>query len=123
MVRSRCGLFLLFACATACARDTGALGGTATMPIEVQQARESWPPGLAALIDSASAAYEAEQFMRASALYRRATEIEPALATGWWGVYIAEHARGRLDAADSAFVRASKLTQARRRSLPDPRPH
>lgn len=97
-----------------CARE-GIPAADPEMPESVERARATWPAGLEALIDSAAAAYGDEEFERASALFRRATGTAPELATAWFGVYIAEHARGRTAAADSALRQALELTGRARR--------
>lgn len=79
-------------------------------PRTVEEARANWPDGLAAVIDSANAAYSAGAYERASGLYRRATEIGPDVTAGWFGVYMAEHARGNIAAADSAMQQARALS-------------
>ena len=76
---------------------------------EVKAARAGWPDGVAALVDSANAAYSAQSFERASALYRQAAQLAPDLPAVWFGIYMAEHARGNIAAADSAMKRAQEL--------------
>jgi hypothetical protein len=73
---------------------------------ELRAARSGWPAGVAALVDSANAAYSAQDYGRASMLYREAAQRAPDLRVVWFGIYIAEHARGNLPAADSALARA-----------------
>jgi hypothetical protein len=80
---------------------------------ELQAARAHWPAGVAVLVDSARAAYSAQNYVSALALYRRAAVLAPDLRAAWYGVYIAEHARGNVMAADSALARAQQLEQGR----------
>jgi tetratricopeptide (TPR) repeat protein len=79
-------------------------------PRTMEQARAGWPDGLAELIDSANAAYSAADYDEANLLYRRAAELAPNVTAGWFGIYMAEHARGNIAAADSAMMRARALT-------------
>lgn len=79
-------------------------------PRTVEQARADWPAGLSAVIDSANAAYSAGDYETASGLYRRATQIGPDVTAGWFGIYMAEHARGNAAAADSAMRQARVLS-------------
>lgn len=95
----------------ACRRDVPDDQRTDTItPRTVEEARANWPEGLGAVIDSANAAYSAGDYESASGLYRRATEIGPDVTTGWFGIYMAEHARGNIEAADSAMQRARALS-------------
>lgn len=77
---------------------------------EIRAARAAWPAGFAAAIDSANQAYGAQQFDRAAELFRRAVTMSPEISAGWYGVYIAEHARGNVAAADSALAIATDLS-------------
>jgi hypothetical protein len=76
----------------------------------IQQARAGWSPELSALIDSANAAYSAQDFETASGMYRRAATLSPDVTAAWFGIYMAEHARGNIAAADSAMQRAQQLS-------------
>ena len=80
---------------------------------ELEAARAHWPAGVAVLVDSARAAYSAQHYVSALRLYQRAAELAPELRAAWYGVYIAEHARGNVMAADSALARALQLEQGR----------
>lgn len=75
----------------------------------VRRAREEWPAGVAAQVDSGNAAYRAGSLDVASNHFRRAVELGPSIAAAWFGLYMAEHARGNLAAADSALDRARDL--------------
>jgi tetratricopeptide (TPR) repeat protein len=78
-------------------------------PQTMEQARAGWPAGLAEVIDSANAAYSAGEYEQASDMYRRASQMAPAVTATWFGIYMAEHARGNIAAADSAMQRAQAL--------------
>jgi tetratricopeptide (TPR) repeat protein len=79
-------------------------------PQTMEQARAGWPEGLAALVDSANAAYSAQDYDGAVELYRQAAELAPTVTAPWFGIYMAEHARGNIAAADSAMARAQSLS-------------
>jgi tetratricopeptide (TPR) repeat protein len=76
----------------------------------IQQARANWSAELSALIDSGNAAYSAQDYESAASLYRRAAALEPDVTAAWFGIYMAEHARGNILAADSAMARAQQLS-------------
>lgn len=78
-------------------------------PQTMEQARAAWPAGLAEVVDSANAAYSAGDYDNALRLYRQGTEIAPDVTATWFGIYMAEHARGNIAAADSAMARAQSL--------------
>lgn len=78
-------------------------------PQTMEQARAGWPDGLSALIDSANAAYSERDYERASQLYREGAQIAPTVTATWFGIYMAEQARGNIAAADSAMARAQAL--------------
>jgi tetratricopeptide (TPR) repeat protein len=78
-------------------------------PQTIEQARANWPAGLAEVVDSANAAYSAGEYEEASRLYRRGTQLAPDVTATWFGIYMAEHARGNIAAADSAMQRAQAL--------------
>jgi tetratricopeptide (TPR) repeat protein len=76
----------------------------------MEEARAGWPEDLRARIDSGNAAYRAGQYDEAAAVYRRATERHPDVSAAWFGLHMAEAARGNDAAADSARMRAEGLT-------------
>lgn len=78
-------------------------------PRTMEDARAGWPEGLAELIDSANAAYSAGDYDEANRLYREAAAMAPNVTASWFGIYMAEHARGNIAAADSAMARAQDL--------------
>jgi tetratricopeptide (TPR) repeat protein len=94
----------------ACRDDAGDQRTETVTPATIEQARANWPEGLAAAVDSANAAYSEGDYERASNHYRRATQIGPDVTAGWFGIYMAEHARGNIAAADSAMQRARALS-------------
>ena len=73
------------------------------------QARDLMDPAVVAQLDSGSAAYRADHFDAALEHYRRATELEPELGAGWFGVYMGERALGNDDAAQAALERAQGI--------------
>jgi tetratricopeptide (TPR) repeat protein len=104
-------VIILAAAVTACggqARDDQLTGDMTAESI--QQARATWSAELSALIDSGNAAYSAQDYEAASSLYRRAAALEPDVTATWFGIYMAEHARGNIAAADSAMARAQQLS-------------
>jgi Flp pilus assembly protein TadD len=78
-------------------------------PRTMEEARAGWPEGLSELIDNANAEYSAGNFEEASRLYREASRLAPDVTASWFGIYMAEHARGNIAAADSAMMRAQEL--------------
>jgi len=73
------------------------------------QTREEMAPEVVAQLDSGSAAFRAGDFEAALSHYRRVTELDPAVGAGWFGVYMAEDALGRSEAAAVALGRARSL--------------
>jgi tetratricopeptide (TPR) repeat protein len=95
---------------SACREDPGDQRTETVTPRTMEQARAGWPEGLAAAVDSGNAAYSAGEYEAASAHYRRATQLGPDVTAGWFGIYMTEHARGNIAAADSAMQRARQLS-------------
>ncbi|HUG40522.1 MAG TPA: hypothetical protein VMM12_08560 [Longimicrobiales bacterium] len=88
---------------------------------EVQEARRGWTPELAALVDSGNAAYRTGNYDEAARIFQRGTREFPHHGATWFGLYMAEHARGNIAAADSALGRAEALTPSLPRdSAPQP---
>jgi hypothetical protein len=103
-------LLVLSAACSGCRRATGDDQRTETVSDDgVARARGNWPPGVAERVDSGNAAYSAQDYESASRHYRRAAELGPRVSAAWFGIYIAEHARGNMAAADSAMRRARQL--------------
>lgn len=109
-VRTALAILLAAAALAACNRETAQDTAPATgTPEELAQSRAEWPAGVEAQIDSGNAAYSAQQFDAASAHYRRAAELGPKVPAAWFGIYMAEHAKGNTAAADSALERSRQL--------------
>jgi len=80
----------------------------ATESVDVQagtRARETYPPIVVAQIDSGNAAYSAGNYGEALRHYRAAADAGPEIPATWFGIYMAQHALGNLEAADSALQR------------------
>jgi hypothetical protein len=75
-------------------------------PHEGMQARELMAPEVVAQLDSGSAAFRADDFEAALRHYARVTELDPEVGAGWFGVYMAEQALGRAEAAGAALAHA-----------------
>jgi Flp pilus assembly protein TadD len=70
------------------------------------QSREDMPPAAVAQLDSGTVAFRMDDFEGALRHYTRVTEIDPDIAAGWFGVYMAEDALGHSDRAAAALERA-----------------
>lgn len=66
------------------------------------------PAHVQAQLDSGTAAFRAGDIDGANSHYRRATELGPDIAAGWYGVFMAERALGNEAAADSARLEAHR---------------
>ena len=73
------------------------------------QRRESWPPEVVDRVDSANAAYAAEDYETAAEVFRALTREHPDLGTVWFGLYMAESALGNTEAATAALERAEAI--------------
>jgi tetratricopeptide (TPR) repeat protein len=78
-------------------------------PQEAMQHREDLPADVLAQLDSGSAAYRLDDHEGALAHYKKATEMAPELEAAWFGVYMAEHALGNMEAAQEALERARSV--------------
>lgn len=76
--------------------------------------RADWAPEVTAGIDSGNAAYRAGDYPEARRHFRAAAAADPAAATAWFGVYMAEEAMGNTAAADSALERVGELAETAR---------
>jgi tetratricopeptide (TPR) repeat protein len=76
----------------------------------MQEARAGWSAEYGALIDDGNAAYRAGRYDEAAVAFRNATEEEPQIAAGWFGLHMSELARGDQEAASQALTRAEALT-------------
>lgn len=72
-------------------------------------AEEGPPPELMAQLDSGSAAFRVDDFQGALRHYVRATEVAPASAAAWFGVYMAHAALGNEAEAAQALAEAQAL--------------
>jgi len=78
-------------------------------PQEAMQHREDLPADVLAQLDSGNAVFRAGDHEAALAHYTKATELAPDLVTGWFGVYMAQHALGNEQAAQAALEHAQSL--------------
>lgn len=95
------------------------LGGLACVPEDQrtdtidaetwEEARTQYTPELRAQLDSGNASYRSADYETALVHYERALEMEDDVAAAWFGVYMAHHALGNLEVADSALERARAL--------------
>jgi Flp pilus assembly protein TadD len=109
-------LMAILAATAAC--DRGA-DDDATFDVDaMEQARAGWPEDLSARIDSGNVAYREGRYDEAAAVFRRATEEAPDVAATWFGLHMAESARGNQAAADSALLQAEALTPGLGRGHP-----
>ena len=94
----------------ACAPGADDVGREPTDSLPAAQpAEESLPPELAAQLDSGSASFRDDDFQGALAHYIRATEVAPASAAAWFGVYMAHSALGNEEEAAKALAEAQAL--------------
>jgi tetratricopeptide (TPR) repeat protein len=88
-------------------------GETDRVPLDrdaMAEARTGWSPEFGELIDNGNTAYRQGRYDDAAEAYRRATDLNPDVAAGWFGLHMAEMARGNEEAADEALMRAEALT-------------
>ena len=78
-------------------------------PQEAMQHREDLPADVLAQLDSGSAAFREDDHAGALAHYTKATELGPDIAAAWFGVYMAQHALGNMEAAQAALERAQSV--------------
>jgi tetratricopeptide (TPR) repeat protein len=81
--------------------------------------RANLPEAARAVLDSGNVAYRGASYEAALRHYARVTELAPDDPTGWFGVYMAHHALGNLDAADSALERSRRLAPGASLIRPD----
>ncbi len=74
-----------------------------------QGGRDSWPAELAAQVDSANAEYSDQDYDAAAQRYQALTEAYPEIGTVWFGLYMAENARGNEEEAQAALQKAEEL--------------
>jgi tetratricopeptide (TPR) repeat protein len=90
------------------------------------EARAGWSAEFGAAIDSGNAAYREGRWDDAADHFRQATELEPQVAAAWFGLHMAESARGNDDEAFEALQRAEALTPGLgggHPRMPDDSPH
>lgn len=75
-------------------------------------AKDTLPPAVRAQLDSGNAAYRARDYEGANRHYRATVQAMPNLASGWFGVYMAESALGNKAAADSARTHMGSMGAA-----------
>jgi hypothetical protein len=76
---------------------------------EAPAARAEIPPALLVRLDSANAAFEADEFEAALRHYRAVAEGAPEVAAGWFGIYMVHDALGEEAAAAEALARAREM--------------
>lgn len=94
----------------ACGEEQGErveLGEPAEQTVR-EDARANWSPELTARIDSANAAYADGDYDTAATMFTGITEENPELGVAWFGLYMAEQARGNTEAAEAALARAEQ---------------
>lgn len=74
------------------------------------EARTGWTPEFGELVDEGNAAYREGRYDDAAEAYHGATEMNPDVAAAWFGLHMAESARGNQEEADEALMRAEALT-------------
>jgi hypothetical protein len=90
-----------------------------TSTVDTQAVAERLGPGLMARLDSANEAFSADDYETATRLYRSIADEAPDESVGWFGIFMAEQARGNLAAADSALERARKAAPGASLLRPD----
>ena len=108
----RIGIVALLLAAVACGGDDQAALSEETRfeGGEVTTARAGWPEGLAAMVDSGNVAFREGRHEDAAGIFRSATDRYPHIGAPWFGLYMAEHALGNLDAATEALEKSESLT-------------
>jgi tetratricopeptide (TPR) repeat protein len=85
-------------------QETGSLD-----PVEARQETEALPAALRARLDSGGAAFRAQDLDAALAHYTAATRIDESVAAAWFGVYMAQKAKGNTEEALAALERVQQL--------------
>lgn len=73
------------------------------------QDRARWSEEMREHVDAGNAAVRADSFAVAREHFLAATELEPDVAAGWFGLYLAEQGLGNVDAASAALERAREI--------------
>lgn len=91
----------------------------ATRTVDTEAVAERLGPALMARLDSANAAFSADDYATASRLYRSVAADAPDESVGWFGIFMAEQALGNMAAADSALDRARRAAPGASLLRPD----
>lgn len=102
-LRALLALLLAVAC-TPDDQETGSISAD-----DVHEAASRVRPEVRAQLDSGNAAYRRHDWDAALRSYRNAAELDPEATAAWFGVYMAERARGDTVAAAQALGRARDL--------------
>jgi len=78
-------------------------------PMSGEAQRAEWSPEVIAHVDAGNAAIRADSFDVAAEHFRAIIEVDPDLAVGWFGLYMAEDGRGDEEAAAVALARVREL--------------
>ena len=78
-------------------------------PLSGEAQRAEWGPEIVALVDAGNAAIRADSFDVGREHFLAVTEIDPELAVGWFGLYMAEDGRGDEEAAAVALARVREI--------------
>ena len=78
-------------------------------PASGEQLREAWGEDVVAHVDAGNQAIRADSFDLAKEHFLEVIELNPDLAVGWFGLYMAEQGRGDNEAAATALERAQSI--------------
>jgi tetratricopeptide (TPR) repeat protein len=78
-------------------------------PSAGEQMRSSWSPEVIERVDAGNAAIRADSFDVAKEHFQAVIELEPELAVGWFGLYMAERGLGNEEAAAAALEEAQRI--------------
>jgi hypothetical protein len=73
------------------------------------QDRAQWSVEMREHVDGGNAAIRADSFAVARDHFLAATELEPEVAAGWFGLYLAEQGLGNVEASEAALERARSI--------------
>jgi len=118
---ARTAWILLAVLPSACGRGDDQRTDSVT-PDVVERARAALDPALLAQLDSGNAAVRTGEHEIALRHYRTATELDPAVAAAWFGVYMAAGALGRFEEAGDALERARRAAPGATLLRPDTLP-
>jgi tetratricopeptide (TPR) repeat protein len=101
---------LLALVATGCRPGPSDDQATGTMRAEdIRAARQQLAPEVREQLDSGNAAYSAERYEDALRHYQTAARLDESSPAAWFGIYMAESARGNPEQAEAAIRRAHDL--------------